>query len=1218
MSGLELAASLAGLVSLGLECCRGITQYCNSYQGAQKEIELLLEDTSTLMQTLLSLESAMQDSSLRSKLEESVAHIFSACRERVTSLSKELEKFVEPSKGRSERKNISIKRRILYPFQESSLQKLRDDISRINEILQQATSSVLIRQNNKINDTIDRIHDSGELDKIKDWLLPPDFSTSQMIASDKRSENTGSWFVESEEFQQWQGSPCSLLWVSGGAGRGKTVLCSTAINHLINIAGPKHEYAYSSAVAYLYFDQTNHSISQDHNRLLRSLIQQLAAQTSNGAVPAPLKSLYLRSQNGTRPPMTHDLTNTLRSLIQSFSPCYLIADAFDECKDKQMFLKLVNTIIGQWRIPQVRFLVTSRTELNSELPNRSWKGFTLSLDESNNGDVRSYIETTLETVGEPLNDWEPERRKSIAKSLIARSNGNFRWVACQFEVLRRCSTRQELERALETLPATLEETYERTLADIEESRKSSICHILRFLCFSARPMRLDEMSEVLAIDFEARPRPRYCSEQRLEVHKARYFNRYSDLVSIATIKTANEEYSELRLAHLSVRDYLLSTKILTSPASYFYITELSAHYSIAQACIVYLQQFRTRDELPTYEEAVLETPLTRYASRFWFHHVQESIKAAGHQSSVVTAYPTKIDAQQETLIILIIQFLTQLLGLLGIEAPVLKKSSSVKDQLLDLNQLCVDFLVSQGETQIRFFDPDTPWVEKPSASTPGNTRPSPLYTAAQAGFLDVVRQLVRQGMDINSLGGRFGTPLQAAACKGYSDILLFLLKEGADPNLRGGDYECALQGASRFGQETCVQILLDAGVDVNATGGEYHTAAHAAAFHGHGHVLKLLVQNGANIHISRPRGGATPLILAASEGHLAVVELLLGLGADVHVGDSNGCTPLHESAPAGFNEVVKLIIAHDPTILNSQDQLGNTALHYTVAQNFPSTVELLLRSGMDPNIENRRKRTALHNATRPGNIDVVETLLRYGAKTSIGDWEGFTPLHLAAYYDKIEIARMLLDVDGDTAELPVPYGCTPLFISLLKGNVEFVKLLGDHGARFTKQPQSDLTAITCLRLFDNDNAGVVLGNLYMYHEYPVTGLRLAASYGMEVQLRDLLEREADINGTDEGGCTALWWAASSGRNSIVRLLIENGADVNVRTDEGKSFMDCSLDQDIIELAYKHGYVDQVVQDSDEIGRVRRKLIVDELLEYLKGKLPADIVASYSDLESEYE
>lgn len=53
MSGLELAASLAGLVSLGLECCKGITEYCSSYQGAQKDVELLHEDTSTLMRTLL-------------------------------------------------------------------------------------------------------------------------------------------------------------------------------------------------------------------------------------------------------------------------------------------------------------------------------------------------------------------------------------------------------------------------------------------------------------------------------------------------------------------------------------------------------------------------------------------------------------------------------------------------------------------------------------------------------------------------------------------------------------------------------------------------------------------------------------------------------------------------------------------------------------------------------------------------------------------------------------------------------------------------------------------------------------------------------------------------------------------------------------------------------------------------------------------------------------
>ncbi|KAF3101009.1 hypothetical protein TWF102_004610 [Orbilia oligospora] len=1197
MSGLELAASLTGLVSFGMELCKGITQYCMSYQGAQKDIELLHEDTNALIQTFESLQNAMQDSTLKLELEKSVAHIFSACRERVASLSKELEKYIEPTKAQSKRGSISIKARIFYPFQEKGVQKLRDDISRINEILQQATGSVLIRQNNKINDTIDRIHGSRELDKIKDWLLPPDFSTSQMIASDKRSENTGSWFLESEEFVRWQDSPCSLLWVSGGAGRGKTVLCSTAIDHLI--ADSEHQR--SSAVAYVYFDQTNQSVSQDHNRLLRSLVQQLAAQNSTGSIPAPLKNLYSRSQNGTRPPMTHDLTNTLRHLIETFSPCYLVADAFDECKEKQAFLKLVNTIIGQWRIPQVRFLVTSRSELSSELPNRSWKGFTLSLEESNNGDVRSYIETTLESPGEPLNAWDPERRKSIAKSLIARGNGNFRWVACQLERLRECSTNKDLDETLEGLPSTLEETYERTLAKVEESRKSSICHILRFLCFSARPMRLDEMSEVPAIDFEAKPRPKYCSEKRLVVGKAGYFNKYSDLFSIATIKAGDEEYSELRLAHLSVRDYLLSTKILTSPVSYFYITELSAHHSIAQACIVYLQQFGTGDQLPTYEEAIFETPLTLYAARFWFHHVQASIKAASQQSSVATAYPTGIDAQQATLIILIIQFLTQLLGLLGVEAPVLMKSSGVKNQLLDLNQLCADFLVSQGQTQIRFFDPDTPWVEKPRVSTtPGHAGPSPLYTAAQAGFLDVVRQLVRQGMDINSVGGRFGTPLQAAACKGYTDILLFLLKEGADPNLRGGDYGCALQGASRYGQEACVKILLKAGVDVNATCGEYYTAAHAAAFHGHAHVLKLLADNGADIHILRPRDRAEPLMLAASVGHLAVVELLVSLGANILTRDHDECTALHNSAPAGFDEMVKLVIAHDRASLKTLDRLGNTALHYTVAQNFPSVVELLLQNGMDPNLGNDQGRTALHSAIRTGNIEVIETLLRYGAIVNKKDAEGWTPLHLAAYFDKLEVGQMLLDTDGSIIDIPGPNGYTPLHIAILRTNVESVKFLGNRGAEFTN----------CLRVFDAIDGAVMLRNFHMSYISPITGLRIAASYGLEVQLRDLLEGEADINGTDEGGRSALYYASRMGKNSIVRFLIENGADVNAKTDDDESFMDFWLDQDIIDLAYKNGYIDRPGVLSDEGGRAKEKLKVDKLFEYLGGKLPADELASY--------
>jgi hypothetical protein len=65
---------------------------------------------------------------------------------KITELDAELNKFTRFRKEprRSMRRVMSRTVRALYPFQEDTMRKLRENISRVNEILQQAASSILM------------------------------------------------------------------------------------------------------------------------------------------------------------------------------------------------------------------------------------------------------------------------------------------------------------------------------------------------------------------------------------------------------------------------------------------------------------------------------------------------------------------------------------------------------------------------------------------------------------------------------------------------------------------------------------------------------------------------------------------------------------------------------------------------------------------------------------------------------------------------------------------------------------------------------------------------------------------------------------------------------------------------------------------------------------------------------------------------------------------
>src|SRR6267378_3988074 len=77
----------------------------------------------------------------------------------------------------------------------------------------------------------------------------------------------------------------------------------------------------------------------------------------------------------------------------------------------------------------------------------------------------------------------------------------FRWIYCQLGVLRHCLPRN-IRRTLNELPQTLDETYERVLKEIGTANRDLAHRLLQCLVVAVRPLRIEELAEVLALDFD--------------------------------------------------------------------------------------------------------------------------------------------------------------------------------------------------------------------------------------------------------------------------------------------------------------------------------------------------------------------------------------------------------------------------------------------------------------------------------------------------------------------------------------------------------------------------------------------------------------------------------------------------------------------------------------------------------------------------------------------
>ena len=56
---------------------------------------------------------------------------------------------------------------------------------------------------------------------------------------------------------------------------------------------------------------------------------------------------------------------------------------------------------------------------------------------------------------------------------------------------------------LDELPETLDETYERVLRDINKANREHARRLLQCLTVAVRALRVEELAEVLAVDFDA-------------------------------------------------------------------------------------------------------------------------------------------------------------------------------------------------------------------------------------------------------------------------------------------------------------------------------------------------------------------------------------------------------------------------------------------------------------------------------------------------------------------------------------------------------------------------------------------------------------------------------------------------------------------------------------------------------------------------------------------
>jgi len=418
------------------------------------------------------------------------------------------------------------------------------------------------------------------------------------------------WVLNHSDFKRWRDDDQSrLLWIKGGAGKGKTMLLCGIIDEFEAPIGPG-PLPDGPLTSYFFCEATDPRL-RSSTGVLKGLMYRLLLKHASLIRHLEAKHDHTGKQlfDDANVNAFSALSGVLHHMLcdPTLPPTYLFVDALDECQDGlSELLRFVRKIASTASSP-VRWVLTSRNwhDIQQELSfedSRTTLSLELNADHVSRA-IDVYIQHKVSQLELIRHNQDLQRR--IRNELQEKAEGTFLWVALVFQQLLTCHLPSELLPLMKTMPPGLVPLYGRMMDEISKTAGAATCQrVLSTATLASRPLDLLELRSLAGVD------------EMDDMEKA-----VSQCASFLTIRG-----DVVYLIHQSAKDYLVGR----TPKSVFPDGEAGAHRAIL---IQSLHVMSTSLHLGVYNLrrpgsliAKLPHPYTgplthiRYACIYWIDH----------------------------------------------------------------------------------------------------------------------------------------------------------------------------------------------------------------------------------------------------------------------------------------------------------------------------------------------------------------------------------------------------------------------------------------------------------------------------------------------------------------------------------------------------------------------------------------------------------------------
>ncbi|KAI0288063.1 hypothetical protein BC826DRAFT_1168203 [Russula brevipes] len=560
-------------------------------------------------------------------------------------------------------------------------------------------------------------------------------------------------------------------WKKSGAG--KSVLCSAIIEDIKNM-----RKATSTSMAYYYFDYKDAS-KRDIRGLLASLL------FHSVTILTVVGMLYMNCSKVPR---------RLRTAQRSRA---------SNCLKKSDIQAVLDPLTS----------TSYRISLHEESGQRE--------------DINSYVESFVRK-DRAMRKWREEDRVLVISSLSERGGGMFRWVVCQLDTLRQCFP-SSIRKTLDELPASLDETYERTLQGIPKEKRHHAHRLFQCLIAAVGPLRVEELAE---------------ENWRPENPEEAVLSACSTLISVIEY----EGSKIVQFSHFSVKEFLTSDRIRSSEDTnirHYYSPLDSAHTILARACLAVLLQLddsvlrggalgksrQVRGVASRVEGAVeqlFDPSKSHLAAWIWIHDIDRH----GNRRSIGISQNTPPSPDGTAL------YYAAFCGL-----------SELTKHLIIAHTEDVNTIVAVME---------------------------PIACAVYMGHLDaaphrlrdleVMRLLLEHGANVDVQYDDLGSISHDASFEGNAEIIQVLLQHKADVNARGTD-KASPRHCTGIVYRTLDGCRASPGTQCGCQRTDRYPShpLHFASSRGYLEFVRVLLRHGADVHIREERD-LTPFQMAKARG----------------------------------------------------------------------------------------------------------------------------------------------------------------------------------------------------------------------------------------------------------------------------------------------------------------------------------------------------------------